>query len=89
MRSRRGDYCKVVRLAMLFGARYGEMAGLRWSELPVWLRESNTSPPLPHAALALDRKKLAAFSALGGGFLQFPIGDRRRNRTRSVRPKTF
>jgi len=46
MRSRRGDYCKVVRLAMLFGARYGEMAGLRWSELPLWLRESNTSPPL-------------------------------------------
>ena len=83
MRSRRGDYCKVVRLAMLFGARYGEMAGLRWSELPLWLRESNTSPPLPHAALALDRKKLAAFSALGGGFLQFPIGDRRRNRTRA------
>src|SRR6516164_6522439 len=36
-----------------------------------------------HAALALDRKKLAAFSALGGGFLQFPIGDRRRNRTRA------
>jgi len=83
MRSRRGDYCKVVRLAMLFGARYGEMAGLRWSELPVWLRESNTSPPLPHAALALDRKKLAAFSALGGGFLQFPIGDRRCKRTRA------
>src|SRR5262249_22794931 len=26
---------------------------------------------------ALDRKKLAAFSALGGGFLRFPIGDRR------------
>jgi hypothetical protein len=23
----------------------------------------------------LDRKKLAAFSALGGGFLRFPIGD--------------
>jgi integrase len=33
MRSRRGDYCKVVRLAMLFGARFGEMAGLRWSEI--------------------------------------------------------
>src|SRR5499427_1751202 len=27
-------------------------------------------------------KKLAAFSALGGGFLRFPIGDRRCNRTR-------
>ena len=26
------------------------------------------------AALALDRKKLAAFSVLGGGFLRFPIG---------------
>src|SRR5262249_29131484 len=37
----------------------------------------------PHAALALDRKKLAAFSALGGGFLRFPIGDRRCNRTRA------
>src|SRR5215471_3820058 len=36
-----------------------------------------------HAALALDRKKLAAFSALGGGFLLFPIGDRRCNRTRA------
>src|SRR5262249_23705607 len=35
------------------------------------------------AALALDRKKLAAFSALGGGFLRFPIGDRRCNRTRA------
>src|SRR5262249_57508796 len=33
--------------------------------------------------LALDRKKLAAFSALGGGFLRFPIGDRRCNRTRA------
>src|SRR5215813_13787164 len=28
-------------------------------------------------------KKLAAFSALGGRFLQFPIGDRRCNRTRA------
>src|SRR5262245_48819780 len=36
-----------------------------------------------YAALALDRKKLAAFSALGGGFLPFPIGDRRCNRTRA------
>src|SRR5262249_13256948 len=35
------------------------------------------------AALALDRKKLAAFSALGDGFLRFPIGDRRCNRTRA------
>src|SRR5215813_13333809 len=35
-----------------------------------------------HSNLALDRKKLAAFSALGGGFLRFPIGDRRCNRTR-------
>src|SRR5262249_31655315 len=34
-------------------------------------------------SLALDRKKLAAFSALGGGFLRFPIGDRRCNRTRA------
>ena len=31
----------------------------------------------------LDRKKLAAFSALGGGFLPFPIGDRRCKRTRA------
>src|SRR5262245_54866779 len=37
----------------------------------------------PGVALALDRKKLAAFSALGGGFLRFPIGDRRCNRTRA------
>jgi len=36
------------------------------------------SPPSP-----LDRKKLAAFSAFGGGFLRFPIGDRRCNGTRA------
>src|SRR5262249_48278673 len=35
------------------------------------------------AALVLDRKKLAAFSAAAGRFLQFPIGDRRCNRTRA------
>src|SRR5262249_22243482 len=35
------------------------------------------------ASVALDRKKLAAFSPLGGGFLRFPIGDRRCNRTRA------
>src|SRR5262249_36465315 len=43
------------------------------------------------AALALDRKKLAAFLAAAGRFLQFPIGDRRCNRTRasaSKRPVT-
>src|SRR5262249_15048202 len=40
-------------------------------------------PSCALAALALDRKKLAAFSALGGGFLPFPIGDRRCNRTRA------
>src|SRR5499427_5073782 len=34
------------------------------------------------AALVLDRKKLAAFSAAAGRFPQFPIGDRRCNRTR-------
>jgi len=33
MRSPRGDYSKVIRLAMLFGARYSEMSGLRWSEI--------------------------------------------------------
>src|SRR5262249_29882759 len=33
--------------------------------------------------LVLDRKKLAAFSAAAGRFLQFPIGDRRCNRTRA------
>ena len=37
----------------------------------------------PPAALVLDRKKLAAFSAAAGRFLQFPIGDRRCNRTRA------
>jgi|SRR6516165_9700637 len=35
------------------------------------------------AALVLDRKKLAAFSAAAGRFLRFPIGDRRCNRTRA------
>src|SRR5262249_29063306 len=42
-------------------------------------RRSASLPP----ALALDRKKLAAFSAAAGRFLQFPIGDRRCNRTRA------
>src|SRR5262249_46829848 len=45
----------------------------------------------PPAALALDRKKLAAFSALAGRFLRFPIGDRRGTRMRagaSKRPVT-
>src|SRR5262249_23509704 len=42
-----------------------------------------TKPQSPLAALVLDRKKLAAFSVLGGGFLLFPIGDRRCNRTRA------
>jgi len=35
------------------------------------------------AALVLDRKKLAAFSAAAGRFLRFPIGDRRCNRMRA------
>src|SRR5262249_10245879 len=39
--------------------------------------------PKIRAALALDRKKSAAFSAPGGEFLRFPIGDRRCNRTRA------
>src|SRR5262245_34938340 len=39
--------------------------------------------PSPPAALVLDRKKLAAFSAAAGRFLLFPIGDRRCNRTRA------
>src|SRR5262249_23939771 len=34
-------------------------------------------------ALVLDPKKLAAFAAAAGRFLQFPIGDRRCNRTRA------
>jgi len=33
--------------------------------------------PERHRVADLDGKKLAAFSALGGGFLQFAIGDRR------------
>jgi hypothetical protein len=37
------------------------------------------------AALVLDGKKLAAFSALGGGFLRFPIGERRSARAESCR----
>src|SRR5262252_8685948 len=43
------------------------------------------------AALVLDRKKLAAFSAAAGRFLRFPIGDRRGTRMRasvSKRPVT-
>src|SRR5262249_39597201 len=43
------------------------------------------------AALALHRKKLAAFSAAAGRFLRFPIGDRRGTRMRasaSKRPVT-
>src|SRR5262249_41318178 len=46
-------------------------------------RQSRCECDTHHAALALNRKKLAAFSALGGGFLLFPIGDRRCNRTRA------
>jgi len=46
-------------------------------------RTDSPGPSDPPAALALDRKKLAAFSAVGGGFLLFPIGDRRCNRTRA------
>ena len=49
-----------------------------------------TPPPL-YAALVLDRKKLAAFSAAAGRFLRFPIGDRRGTRMRasaSKRPVT-
>src|SRR5262249_13337445 len=45
----------------------------------------------PPAALVLDRKKLAAFSAAAARFLLFPFGDRRCNRTRasaSKRPVT-
>src|SRR5262249_12257523 len=37
----------------------------------------------PPGSLMIDEKKLAAFSALAGRFLQFPIGDRRCNRTRA------
>src|SRR5262249_28365116 len=47
--------------------------------------------PTRRTALVLDWKKLAAFSAAAGRFLRFPIGDRRRNRTRasaSKRPVT-
>src|SRR5262249_52715484 len=49
-------------------------------------RQRSKSPREKRAegsADALDRKKLAAFSALGGGCLRFPIGDRRCNRTRA------
>src|SRR5262245_31700849 len=44
---------------------------------------SKSAKVVPPAALVLDRKKLAAFSAAAGRFLQFPIGDRRCNRTRA------
>src|SRR5262249_25941106 len=48
-------------------------------------RRSDRFRPCDHtsAALVLDRKKLAAFSAAAGRFLQFPFGDRRCNRTRA------
>src|SRR5262249_11851439 len=49
-------------------------------------RPRPTSPfawGLAPAALVLDRKKLAAFSAAAGRFLQFPIGDRRCKRRRA------
>jgi hypothetical protein len=39
------------------------------------------------AALVLDRKKLAAFSAAAGRFLPFPIGDRRGTRMRASASK--
>src|SRR5262249_29457961 len=43
----------------------------------------DSTPPAPLLQLALDRKKVAAFSALGGGFLLFPLCGRRCNRTRA------
>src|SRR5262245_32514882 len=43
---------------------------------------SEFAPP-PPAALMLDEKKLAAFSATAGRFLRFPIADRRCNGTRA------
>src|SRR5262245_54213032 len=52
---------------------------------------SETDLMRPTAALVLDGKKLAAFSATAGRFLRFPIGDRRCNGTRasaSKRPAT-
>src|SRR5262249_17919044 len=52
---------------------------------------SETDLMRPTAALALDGKKLAAFSATAGRFLRIPIGDRRCNETRasaSKRPGT-
>src|SRR5262249_3740821 len=45
-------------------------------------RNRGAQVPAP-AALVLDRKKLAAFSAAAARFLRFPIGDRRCNRTRA------
>jgi hypothetical protein len=47
------------------------------------LHRRSPTAPCSKGALAAHRKKLAAFSALGGGFLRFPIGDRRCNRTRA------
>jgi|SRR6516164_3500712 len=61
-------------------ARSGELAGIA-EEIE---QESTVNAPRSSWAsttrnprrLVLDRKKLAAFLALGGGFLLFPIGDR-------------
>src|SRR5262249_20557298 len=41
------------------------------------LHRRSPTAPCSKGALAAHRKKLAAFLALGGGFLPFPIGDRR------------
>src|SRR5215471_17508108 len=54
----------------------GRLVGVHASHLR--FRFINPRPPSRSTG-----KKLAAFSALGGGFLRFPIGDRRCNRTRA------
>src|SRR5262249_12901289 len=59
-----------------------ERHGLKIDDIDLW--ELNEAYAVqPPAALMLDEKKLAAFSAAAGRFLLFPIGDRRCNRTRA------
>src|SRR5262249_48870564 len=55
----------------------------RLGSCPSTRRACTRSSVLPSAESPVVEKKLPAFSALGGGFLRFPIGDRRCKRTRA------
>src|SRR5262245_48868633 len=66
-----------------FMALASREANCKHRTLPQLARHGHVTAHHFPAALVLDRKKLAAFSAAAGGFLRFPIGDRRCNRTRA------